>query len=65
MVHDCQPIIPYLPDDEMDIGKYPDRTFFWGILFTKIPIWAHEYHKRVMKTRMAQDVANVNQAKVI
>lgn len=27
----------YLPTEEMDNGAYPDRNFFWGILFTRLP----------------------------
>ena len=32
-----------MPSDEMDVGRFVDREFFWGVAFTKIPHWAHEY----------------------
>ena len=42
----------YLPADEMDFGRYPDRDFFWGIAFTVIPAWAKKYYEQVRVNRM-------------
>jgi hypothetical protein len=41
----------YLPVDEMRKGVFPDRDFFWGILFTKSKVWADDYFKEVMQAR--------------
>ena len=29
-----QELRKYLPTQEMDLGKYPDRKFFWGVVST-------------------------------
>ena len=42
---------PYLPVDEMNVGKYPDKKWFWSMAFTLIPNWAKAYHKRVQDQR--------------
>ena len=49
----------------MNNNKFPDRTYFWGIIFTVEPIWASEYHAKVMKTRMMIEPANLNKAVTI
>ena len=30
----------YLPADEMDAGKFPNRSFVWGILCSVVPSWS-------------------------
>ena len=50
-VKHSQELHKYLPVDDMNRGKYPDREFFWGILFTVIPDWANKYHQMVIKQR--------------
>jgi len=49
----------------MDRGKFPDRIFWWGIVFTLEPIWANNYYKKVMDVRMAIAPVNINEAKVV
>ena len=41
----------YLPAEEMDLGRYPDRRFFWGIAFTVQPRWANIYFEKVIEQR--------------
>ena len=33
----------YMPTDEMDQQRWPDREFFWNVLFTILPEWAEAY----------------------
>ena len=49
----------------MNLKKYPDRIFFWGILNSIIPDWADEYYNRVMKTRMEEETISLNHEKLI
>ena len=37
---DNEAVQEYLPMDEMDQGRYPDRMFVWGILYTLNYDWA-------------------------
>ena len=37
-------LLRYLPHREMDKGKFPDKTFFWSIVFTIRPFWATKYY---------------------
>ena len=32
-----QELRKYLPTQEMDLGKHPDRKFFWGVVSTQKP----------------------------
>ena len=45
----------YLPIDEMDTKRYPDKKWFWGIAFTTIPTWAWKYHNAVLDQRAKQE----------
>ena len=65
LLKNCQSIKPYIPHEEMDRGKFPDRIFWWGIVFTLEPIWANNYYKKVMDVRMAIAPVNINEAKVV
>jgi len=31
-----------LPADEMDMGKYPDKKFFWGVISTLKQDWTQK-----------------------
>ena len=33
----------YLPAEEMDLGRFPDRRFMWGIINTFHPDWVESY----------------------
>ena len=35
----------YLPSKELDLGRWPDRRFFWGILSTLQSDWVKEYSR--------------------
>ena len=37
MIRSRQEVHKFLPVDEMEAGTYPDRTFFWGVISTKLP----------------------------
>ena len=43
MVKDDPLLCEYLPSEEMNIGRHPDKEFFWGVIFTIRPKWAHEF----------------------
>ena len=47
MVMDSEELCKYLPTDEIDQGRFPDKAFFWGVAFTIIPDWAQEYTSKV------------------
>ena len=36
-------LVAYLPDEEMDLGRWPDRRFFWGVLSTLRRAWVEQY----------------------
>ena len=55
----------YLPTCEMNVGRYPNREYFWGVAFTIIPIWANQSTKLVMSKRYAQVSPDLNAAKII
>jgi hypothetical protein len=38
-----------LPAEEMDLGKYPDKKFFWGVISTLKQDWAQNFKDNVMK----------------
>lgn len=44
----------YLPTDQINRRKYPDRQFFWNICNIVRPDFAKEYTKQVMKNRYSQ-----------
>ena len=56
-------LVTYLPDDEMNEGRYPDKVFFWGVLFAILPNWSNEYYEAVLKKR-TQMPKTINQTKV-
>ena len=33
-----------MPDEEMDLDRFPDKEFFWGVAFTIIPEWSNKYY---------------------
>ena len=33
----------HLPAEEMDIGRWPDRRFMWGVINTFHPDWVKAY----------------------
>jgi hypothetical protein len=65
IMKNCKSIRPYLPHAEMNLGKYPNRLFYWGILFTLENKWANEYFDKVMEVRMRREPSNLNKAKTI
>ena len=50
-VRDDPEIVKYMPSDEMDLGRWPDRKFFWGILSTIRHDYVEEYVTRCSKQR--------------
>ena len=50
-IKDSQKLKKYLPIELMAKGVYPDRVFFWNIVFTIEPEWANEYVSKVIKNR--------------
>lgn len=55
----------YLPVDEMEEGRFPDREFFWGVALTTCPNWANLYIEKVIKARHAEDPHRFDNAKTI
>ena len=48
--HDQQ-VRKYLPAEEMDLGKFPDKKFFWGVISTLKLEWAQKFKDDVTKKR--------------
>ena len=38
----------------MNEGRYPDKTFFWGVVFTVLPQWSTDYYEKVVAKRLQQ-----------
>ena len=55
----------YLPYQEMLQGRFPDKEFFWGVLFTVVPTWANAYYKAVIKKRLATKKNTLKEIKTI
>ena len=65
MIKNRQEVHPFLPIEEMEEGIYPDRTFFWGVICTKLPEWTAAYHSAVMEKKHANVVSQLNDKKMI
>ena len=39
----------HLPSEEMDLGRWPDRRFFWGVLSTLRGDWVDRYVGEAVK----------------
>ena len=39
----------YMPDDEMDAGRYPDRDWFWNTLCTVLPKYSKKFIDKVVQ----------------
>ena len=50
-------VCQYLPSEEMNEGRFPDKIFFWGVVFTVIPEWADDYYEKVVAKRLEQKKA--------
>ena len=50
-IRDDPLLCKYLPDEEMDLERWPDRRFFWGIVNTVRPSWVSEYVDRCIAKR--------------
>ena len=37
-------VCQYLPSEEIHEGRFPDKIFFCGVVFTVIPEWANYYY---------------------
>ena len=65
-VRDDEDLIQYLPDEEMDLGRWPDRRFFWGILSTLRREWVEKYvHESVLQRDKMQLVAQMRNRRSI
>lgn len=51
LVKDDPLVRDYMPFEEMEKDRMPDKDFFWGLLFTLRPIWANSYYDAVLKQR--------------
>ena len=47
-------VCEYLPTEEMNEGRFPDKTFFWGVVFTVLPKWSTSYYEKVVAKRLQQ-----------
>ena len=50
MKHDKE-VRKYLPANEMDLGKFPDKNFFLGVISTVRQDWCQKFKDDVMKKR--------------
>ena len=55
----------YLPTNEMNEGRFPDKEFFWGIAFTVLPTWANLYTSKVLANRHQEKPEDPNETKTI
>ena len=44
-------VVEYLPDNEMDLDRMPDRRFFWGVLSTLRRDYVEEYVNQCLAQR--------------
>ena len=40
-----------MPSNEIELERYPDRKFFWGVALTIIPKWSRTYIQQVVHQR--------------
>ena len=45
LVKSSRELTQYLPSDEMNEGRYPNKDWFWGIAYTIIPVWTKAYKR--------------------
>ena len=50
-MRDDAEVVEYLPDEEMDLDRMPDRRFFWGVLATLRRDYVEEYVNRCVVQR--------------
>ena len=43
----------YMPAEDMDLGRYPNRDWFWAVCFTVVPTWSKQYVRKVVANRIA------------
>ena len=55
----------YLPADEMDLKRYVDREFFWGVALTVCRPWAKKYISTVIANREMQERNNLQEKKLV
>ena len=51
LVQDNHELCQYLPTDEMDEGRFPDRQFFWQVVQTCHPNWVSQYYELANRER--------------
>ena len=49
----------------MDLGRYPNRSFVWDIIFSVIPNWGNAYCDEVMAQRFHKPVKVFDDSKII
>ena len=42
-VKTCDHLTKFMPTDEIELKRYPDRKFFWGLALTVLPKWSNAY----------------------
>ena len=55
----------YLPSDDMNLKKFPNREWFWGVALTEEPHWANKYVRKVLDNRMQEKPHDFSEKKVI
>ena len=50
-VRDDATLREYLPTEEMDLQRWPDRKFLWGVLNTLRGDWVEQYVSKTQKQR--------------
>ena len=58
LVRDDPLIVAYLPDEELDLERWPDRRFFWGIVYTIRPEWVEDYISQCIAQRDRMHLVN-------
>ena len=54
-----------MPTDEMAQSRWPDRVFYWSVLFTLIPEWANKYCEAVNSQRNTEKPVDIKETKTI
>lgn len=52
--------------EEIELERYPDRLFFWGVALTVLPEWSNNYIDKVIRMRKELSrMHNLKKAKTI
>ena len=53
-------LMSYMPSEEMDEDRFPDKYYFWNLMNTLRPTWTEKYIEMVMTNRRGTNPKPVN-----